>query len=155
MAEEVKDKQTADEIKEKDKIKEKKSAEEVKYSAVGRRKEVSARVTLIPGKGEIKVNKRALDDYFPRQTLRMIIQQPLKVCNLLGKYDIIVLVRGGGVSAQAGAIRHGIARALLVSDESLRKKLKKGGFLTRDPRMKERKKYGQEGARRRFQFSKR
>lgn len=136
-------------------VKEKQTQEEAKYSAVGRRKEVSARVTLIPGKGEIKVNKRALDDYFPRQTLRMIIQQPLKACNLLGKYDIIVLVRGGGVSAQAGAIRHGIARALVASDESLRKKLKKGGFLTRDPRMKERKKYGQEGARRRFQFSKR
>lgn len=151
MIEEVKDKQTAEGLK----GKEKKTAEEVKYSAVGRRKEVSARVTLIPGKGEIKVNKRALDDYFPRQTLRMIIQQPLKACNLLGKYDIIVLVRGGGVSAQAGAIRHGIARALVASDESLRKKLKKGGFLTRDPRMRERKKYGQEGARRRFQFSKR
>lgn len=151
MIEEVKDKQTAEGLK----GKEKKTAEEVKYSVVGRRKEASARVTLIPGKGEIKVNKRALDDYFPRQTLRMIIQQPLKACNLLGKYDIIVLVRGGGVSAQAGAIRHGIARALVVSDESLRKKLKKGGFLTRDPRMKERKKYGQEGARRRFQFSKR
>lgn len=151
MAEEVKDKQTADGIKNK----EKKVADEVKFSAVGRRKEVSARVTLIPGKGEIMVNKRAFDHYFPRETLRMIIQQPLKTCDLLGKYDIVALVRGGGVSAQAGAIRHGIARALVAADQNLRKKLKKGGFLTRDPRMKERKKYGQKGARKRFQFSKR
>ena len=130
-------------------------AEEVKYQAVGRRKESTARVTLKPGQGDIKVNKRSLEDYFPRETLRMIIQQPFEVCNLVGKYDTIVLVRGGGLSAQAGAVRHGIARALLVLDESLKKKLKKAGFLIRDPRMKERKKYGQEGARRRFQFSKR
>ena len=130
-------------------------ADEIKYSAVGRRKEAKARVTLKPGTGSITVNKRTLDSYFPRETLRMIIQQPFDVTNLVGKYDTAVLVDGGGLSAQAGAIRHGIARALLISDESLRKSLRKGGFLTRDPRMKERKKYGQKGARKRFQFSKR
>ena len=154
-ADEIKDKPAAGKIKEKEKTKEKKGAEVVKYSAVGRRKEGAARVTLIPGKGDFKVNKRTLDDYFPRETLRMIIQQPLEICNLSGKYDVIVLVRGGGTAAQAGAIRHGISRALVKADETLRKKLKKAGFLTRDPRMKERKKYGQEGARRKFQFSKR
>lgn len=130
-------------------------ADKVKYSATGRRKEAAARVTLIPGNGTIKVNKRSIEDYFPRETLRMIIQQPFEICNLAGKYDVAALVRGGGSSAQAGAIRHGITRAILALDETLRKKLKKAGFLTRDPRMKERKKYGQEGARRRFQFSKR
>ncbi|NQT95252.1 MAG: 30S ribosomal protein S9 [Candidatus Omnitrophica bacterium] len=130
-------------------------ADEAQYKAVGRRKEASARVTLKPGSGNITVNKRSIEDFFPRETLRMIIQQPFEVCDLVGKYDVIALVRGGGTSAQAGALRHGIARAILILDESLRKKLKTPGFLTRDPRMKERKKYGQEGARRRFQFSKR
>ena len=129
--------------------------DEVKYSATGRRKEASARVTLKPGNGTIKVNKRSFEDYFSRETSRMIIQQPFKVCELIGKYDVTTLVRGGGKSAQAGAIRQGIARAILLIDETLRKKLKKVGFLTRDPRMKERNKYGQEGARRKFQFSKR
>jgi small subunit ribosomal protein S9 len=126
-----------------------------KYSAVGRRKEARARVTLTPGQGDIKVNKRTVENYFPRETLRMIIQQPFEACGLVGKYDIIALVDGGGLSSQAGAIRHGIARALLAVDENLKKKLKKAGFLTRDPRMRERKKYGQKGARKRFQFSKR
>jgi len=129
--------------------------DEAKYNATGRRKEASARVTLTPGDGQIKVNRRSVEDYFPRETLRMIIEQPFKVCELVGKYDVKVLVRGGGTSAQAGAIRHGISRALLVLDESLKKQLRKAGFLTRDPRMKERKKYGQPGARKKFQFSKR
>ena len=126
-----------------------------KYSAVGRRKEATARVTITPGQGTVTVNKRAFENYFPRETLRMIIKQPIDICGLAGKYDVVALVKGGGSTAQAGAIRHGIARALLLLDASLRKKLKKAGFLTRDPRMKERKKYGQKGARRRFQFSKR
>ncbi len=130
-------------------------ADEAIYRATGRRKEASARVILKPGSGAIKVNKRSIEDYFPRETLRMIIQQPFEVCDLVGKYDTTVLVAGGGTSAQAGAIRHGISRALVVLDESLKTKLKKAGFMIRDPRMKERKKYGQKGARRRFQFSKR
>jgi len=129
--------------------------DEAIYKATGRRKEAAARVILKPGKGAVTVNKRSLEDYFPRETLRMIIQQPFEVCELIGKYDTTVLVRGGGTSAQAGALRHGISRALVVFDESLKSKLKKAGFMTRDPRMKERKKYGQRGARRRFQFSKR
>ena len=123
--------------------------------ATGRRKEASARVVLKPGTGIIKVNKRSLEDYFPRETLRMIIQQPFEVCELVGKYDTVVTVVGGGTSAQEGAIRHGIARSLVEIDENLKTKLKKAGFMRRDPRMKERKKYGQKGARKRFQFSKR
>ncbi|MFA5068824.1 MAG: 30S ribosomal protein S9 [Candidatus Omnitrophota bacterium] len=130
-------------------------ADELLLKATGRRKEASARVTLKPGAGIIKVNKRSIEDYFPRETLRMIIQQPFEVCNLVGKYDTTVIVRGGGTSAQAGAIRHGITRSLIALDETLKKKLKKAGFVTRDPRMKERKKYGQKGARKKFQFSKR
>ncbi|MDD5504676.1 MAG: 30S ribosomal protein S9 [Candidatus Omnitrophica bacterium] len=130
-------------------------ADQLLLRATGRRKEASARVVLKPGTGIIKVNKRSIEDYFPRETLRMIIQQPFEVCNLIGKYDTTVIVNGGGTSAQAGAIRHGIARSLIVLDETLKKKLKKAGFVTRDPRMKERKKYGQKGARKRFQFSKR
>jgi small subunit ribosomal protein S9 len=123
--------------------------------ATGRRKEASARVVLKLGKGIIEVNKRSLEDYFPRETLRMIIQQPFEVCGLTGKYDTIVIVAGGGTSAQAGAIRHGISRSLVKIDENLKKTLKKAGFMRRDPRMKERKKYGQKGARKKFQFSKR
>lgn len=123
--------------------------------ATGRRKEASARVVLKPGTGVIRVNKRSLEDYFPRETLRMIIQQPFEVCELVGKYDTVVMVAGGGTSAQAGAIRHGIARSLVEIDENLKTKLKKAGFMRRDPRMKERKKYGQKGARKKFQFSKR
>ena len=129
--------------------------DEAVYKATGRRKEASARVILKPGTGIIKVNKRSLEDYFPRETLRMIIQQPFEISELVGKYDISVIVKGGGTSAQAGAIRHGISRALVSLDENLRKKLKKAGFMMRDPRMKERKKYGQKGARKKFQFSKR
>ncbi len=130
-------------------------ADESVYKATGRRKEASARVILKPGTGIIKVNKRSLEDYFPRETLRMIIQQPFEVCDLVGKYDISVIVTGGGTSAQAGAIRHGISRSLVTMDENLKKKLKKAGFIIRDPRMKERKKYGQKGARKKFQYSKR
>jgi small subunit ribosomal protein S9 len=130
-------------------------ADEVISKATGRRKEASARVVLKPGSGMIKVNDRSLEDYFPRETLRMIINQPFEVSDLVGKYDVNVLVAGGGTSAQAGAVRHGIARALVDLDENLKKRLKKAGFMMRDPRMKERKKYGQKGARKRFQFSKR
>lgn len=123
--------------------------------AIGRRKEANARVTITPGTGVIKVNKRDFKDYFSRETSRMIVEQPIKLCGLMGKIDIVAILRGSGISAQAGALRHGISRALLVYDASFRDKLKKGGFLTRDPRMKERKKYGQEGARRKFQWVKR
>jgi len=128
---------------------------EIAYQATGRRKSSVARVTLKPGKGRITVNKRPVDDFFPRETLRMIIRMPLEVTSMLNKFDVICNVHGGGMSGQAGAIRHGIARALTVADSDLRPVLKKGGFLTRDPREKERKKYGQKGARARFQFSKR
>ena len=130
-------------------------ADESAYKATGRRKEASARVILKPGTGIVRVNKRSLEDYFPRETLRMIIQQPFEVCDLVGKYDTSIIVTGGGTSAQAGAIRHGISRSLVIMDENLKKKLKKAGFMIRDPRMKERKKYGQKGARKKFQFSKR
>jgi small subunit ribosomal protein S9 len=130
-------------------------ADELAYKATGRRKEASARVILRPGTGTIKVNGRSVEDYFPRETLRMIIQQPFETCNLTGRYNTEVIVTGGGTSAQAGAIRHGISRSLVIMDEGLKKKLKKAGFIIRDPRMKERKKYGQKGARKRFQFSKR
>ena len=114
-----------------------------------------ARVRLIPGSGSITVNKRPLDDYFPNNVLKMVIKQPLLSTETAERFDILVTVSGGGPTGQAGAIRHGIARALTEYNSELRKKLKKEGFLTRDPRMKERKKYGQRGARARFQFSKR
>jgi small subunit ribosomal protein S9 len=125
------------------------------FSAVGRRKKSTARVRLIPGEGKVIVNSKPLLDYFKRETLKMIIEQPLNVTEALGKFDISANVAGGGLSGQAGAMRLGISRALLKADEEYRKKLKVAGFLTRDPRMKERKKYGQKGARKRFQFSKR
>lgn len=126
------------------------------YKAVGRRKEASARVTvIIPGAGNIKVNDRDSKNYFPRETLQMIIEQPIKTCGLAGKMDVEANVIGSGVAAQAGALRHGISRALVLFNPDFRPRLKKGGFLTRDPRMKERKKYGQEGARRKFQWVKR
>jgi small subunit ribosomal protein S9 len=128
---------------------------ETQQKATGRRKTSMARVRLVPGSGAITVNKRPLDDYFPNNVLKMIIKQPLLSVEAADKFDIHVRVEGGGTSGQAGAIRHGIARALTEYDAELRKKLKKEGFLTRDPRMKERKKYGQRGARARFQFSKR
>jgi len=121
----------------------------------GRRKTSVARVWLWPGGGAITVNRRTFEDYFPRETLRMIICQPLQIANVLGQVDVQVNVGGGGPAGQAGAVRHGIARALLAFDDQLRLPLKKAGLLTRDPRMRERKKYGQPGARQKFQYSKR
>ena len=125
------------------------------YYGTGRRKTSVARVWLRPGQGTITVNRRGFEDYFPGETFRMIICQPLQLTNTLGQFDVRVNVGGGGVSGQAGAVRHGIARALLAFDEKLRSALKRAGFLTRDPRMRERKKYGQPGARKQFQYSKR
>ena len=121
----------------------------------GRRKTSVARVRLYPGTGAIKINGRSIDDYFGLETLKLIVNQPFGVTNTTGKYDFVCTVRGGGISGQAGAIRHGVARALLQSDVELRPALKKAGFLTRDPRMTERKKYGLKKARRAPQFSKR
>jgi small subunit ribosomal protein S9 len=125
------------------------------FYGTGRRKQSIARVRLLPGSGAIKINKRDIDDYFGLGTLKLIVNQPFGVTNTVGKFDIFCSVVGGGVSGQAGAIRHGVARALLQSDEEYRGLLKKAGFLTRDPRMKERKKYGLKAARRAPQFSKR
>ena len=126
-----------------------------RYYGTGRRKKSIARVYLMPGKGEITVNKRGIDEYFGPETLKTIIRQPLVATGTLDKYDVLVNVKGGGYTGQAGAIRHGIARALLTVDEEYRPALKAAGFLTRDPRMKERKKYGLKAARRAPQFSKR
>lgn len=128
---------------------------EIKYGATGRRKTSIARVSMSPGNGQIIVNEKSLASYFPRETLQMMIRQPLELTGMSGKYNITAKVVGGGLSGQAGALRHGISRALLSIDNDLRLKLKKEGFLTRDPRETERKKYGQKGARKRFQFSKR
>ena len=125
------------------------------FDAVGRRKNSTARVRLTAGEGQVVVNSRPLLEYFKRETLKMIIEQPLALTDALGKFDINANVSGGGLAGQAGAVRLGISRALLKVDDEYRKKLKEAGFLTRDPRMKERKKYGQKGARKRFQFSKR
>lgn len=125
------------------------------FSAVGRRKTSIARVRLHPGDGDIKVNDKAMAEFFSRETLRGIVKQPLELTSTSGKFNVVANVSGGGESGQAGAVRHGIARALLASDAAFRGVLKKAGLLTRDPRMKERKKYGQKGARKRFQFSKR
>lgn len=127
----------------------------VQYYGTGRRKNAVARVRLIPGKGEILINDRPLDDYFGMETLKVIVKQPLEATDTLGKYDVIAKVKGGGFTGQAGAVRHGIARALLEADKSYRPVLKKAGYLTRDPRMKERRKYGLKKARRAPQFSKR
>ncbi len=127
----------------------------IQYYATGRRKSSTARVFLRPGKGVIEVNSRTIDDYFPNETLKMIIRQPLQLTETVDKFDIVATVKGGGMSGQAGAIKHGISRALVDYNQELRKRLKEGGFLTRDARVKERKKYGQKGARARFQFSKR
>jgi small subunit ribosomal protein S9 len=127
----------------------------VSYYGTGRRKSSVARVYLVPGKGNITVNKRAIDDYFGMETLKLIVRQPLELTGTAAKFDVKVNVFGGGFTGQAGAIRHGISRALLEADEDFRQPLKKAGFLTRDPRMKERKKYGLKGARRAPQFSKR
>lgn len=126
-----------------------------RYYGTGRRKSSVARVYLVPGTGEITINKRSMDDYFGLDTLKLIIRQPLELTNTLSKFDVRVNVFGGGYTGQAGAIRHGISRALLEADADYRPSLKKAGFLTRDPRMKERKKYGLKGARRAPQFSKR
>ena len=127
----------------------------VEYSAVGRRKTAIARVRLVAGDGKIVVNKRELDNYFGLETLMMTVRQPLELTKAAGDMDILVSVKGGGLSGQAGAIRHGISRALLKANPELRDSLKKAGFLTRDPRMKERQKYGLKAARRAPQFSKR
>ncbi len=126
-----------------------------KYYGTGRRKKSVARVYLMPGKGEITINKRTMDDYFGLETLKVIVRQPLALTETAEKYDIRVNVKGGGYTGQAGAIRHGISRALLQVDADFRPLLKKAGFLTRDSRMKERKKYGLKAARRAPQFSKR
>lgn len=125
------------------------------FYGTGRRKSSVARVRVYPGTGKITINERDIDDYFGLETLKLIVNQPYGVTGTEGKYDIICRVNGGGVTGQAGAIRHGLARALLQADPNFRPALKKAGFLTRDPRMKERKKYGLKGARRAPQFSKR
>lgn len=130
-------------------------ANDVQHYGTGRRKTAAARVFLRPGTGGMAVNGRDLDDYFPSEVLKMVIKQPLELTETVGQFDIHCTVAGGGSSGQAGAIRHGIARALLEYDGELRDRLKSAGLLTRDPRQKERKKYGQKGARARFQFSKR
>jgi len=127
----------------------------IQYYGTGRRKTAVARVFLRPGKGETVINRKPIDDYVDSDILKMIIRQPLQLTDTSDKFDLYITVKGGGISGQAGAIKHGIARALLQYNPELRKKLKDAGFLTRDPRMKERKKYGQPKARKRFQFSKR
>lgn len=127
----------------------------IQYMGTGRRKKSVARVFLIPGNGNVIINKRDIDDYFGLDTLKYIVNQPLVLTNTMSSYDVKVNVHGGGLTGQAGAIRHGISRALIKVDENLRPILKKEGFLTRDPRMKERKKYGLKKARRAPQFSKR
>lgn len=125
------------------------------YYGTGRRKKSIARVRLVPGNGSVQINQRSLDDYFGLETLKVIVKQPLVLTNTLSKFDVVCRVVGGGYTGQAGAVRHGVARALLKVDEELRGALKKAGYLTRDPRMKERKKYGLKKARRAPQFSKR
>jgi small subunit ribosomal protein S9 len=128
---------------------------DIQYYGTGRRKTAAARVYLRPGNGQITVNRKAFADYFPNETLQMIIRQPLQLTESANKFDILVNVNGGGPAGQAGAVRHGITRALLEFNGELRPALKHAGLVTRDPRKKERKKYGQKGARKRFQFSKR
>lgn len=128
---------------------------EIKYTATGRRKSSVASVQMSQGNGSIVINRKNFETYFPRPTLRMMIRQPLEFTGTATKFDISARIRGGGLTGQAGALRHAISRALVKVDSELRPRLKKEGFLTRDPREKERKKYGQKGARARFQFSKR
>lgn len=128
---------------------------QVQYYGTGRRKHSVARVRLVPGEGRIVINNKDINDYFGLETLKLIVKQPLHLTDTVGKYDVLVNTHGGGMSGQAGAIRHGISRALLKADPDLRISLKRAGFLTRDPRMKERKKYGLKAARRAPQFSKR
>ena len=130
-------------------------AQTVQYRGTGRRKTSVAQIRLIPGDGKVVINKRSLAEYFGKKTLEMVVMQPLVLTKTEGRFDILATVRGGGVTGQAGAVRLGIARALLKADSEMRPSLKKAGFLTRDPRMKERKKYGLKGARRAPQFSKR
>ena len=125
------------------------------FYGTGRRKHSVARVRMYPGTGKITINGRDIDEYFGLETLKLIVRQPMEITNTLGRFDIVCTVAGGGISGQAGAIRHGIARALLQNGDEMRPILKKAGYLTRDPRMKERKKYGLKGARRAPQFSKR
>ena len=127
----------------------------VQYWGTGRRKKAVARVRIMPGTGAITINKRSIDEYFPLETLKLIVNQPFAETDTQGKFDVIVNVRGGGFTGQAGAVRHGISRALCNADATYRPALKKAGFLTRDPRMKERKKYGLKKARKAPQFSKR
>ena len=128
---------------------------EIQYYGTGRRKTSTARVYLRPGDGNFQVNRKTFETYFPNETLRMIIRQPLQMTETATKFDVLVNVAGGGPAGQAGAIRHGITRALIEYNSDLRPTLKQAGLVTRDPRIKERKKYGQKGARKRFQFSKR
>lgn len=128
---------------------------DTQYYGTGRRKTAVARVFMRPGSGDIAVNGRTLDHYFPSEVLKMLVKQPLMLTEMTDRFDFFVTVKGGGPTGQAGAIRHGISRALVGYDGELRESLKEAGLLTRDPRMKERKKYGQKGARARFQFSKR
>ena len=139
-------------IKKRDALKAPKTGTEM---ATGRRKEATARIQLFKGDGTIQINRRALAEYFGRPTLQMIVRQPLEAMQLNDKVNVIANVRGGGLVGQAGAVRHAISRALVSFDASLKTLLRRGDYLTRDPRMKERKKYGRKGARRRFQFSKR
>jgi small subunit ribosomal protein S9 len=128
---------------------------EIQYYATGRRKTSVARVTMTPGDGQIIINGKPVNVYFPRETMRMMLRQPIELAGITGKYNITATVTGGGHTGQAGAVRHAITRAIVDMNSDLRSRLKKEGFLTRDPREKERKKYGQKGARKRFQFSKR
>jgi small subunit ribosomal protein S9 len=128
---------------------------EIQYYGTGRRKTSTARVYLRPGAGNFLINRKAFESYFPNETHRMIIRQPFNLTETSSKFDVLVNVAGGGPSGQAGAIRHGITRALMLYNADLRPALKQAGLVTRDPRIKERKKYGQKGARKRFQFSKR
>ena len=125
------------------------------FCATGKRKNAVARIKLMPGEGKLEINSKTLDDYFKRETSKMIVRQPLELTDTTGKYNIYINVRGGGISSQAGAIKHGVSKALLEANSDFRGLLKKAGFLTRDSRIKERKKYGQRKARAKFQFSKR
>ncbi len=130
-------------------------AELVQYRATGRRKTSVARIILRPGEGKVQINRRPFEEYFPTPALRVHVEEPLRAAELAGKFDVLINAQGGGIHGQAGAARMGIARALVLFNPELRSRLRQGGFLTRDPRAKERKKYGQKGARKRFQFSKR
>jgi small subunit ribosomal protein S9 len=130
-------------------------AETTRYYQTGKRKSAIARVWLMPGSGNVTINRKPLTQYFPLETQQSTVQEPLNLTDTLGQFDVLITVRGGGVSGQAGAIRHGISKALLLVDPDLRPTLKQQGFLTRDSRIKERKKYGQKKARKRFQYSKR